>query len=199
MLFKKKTRFEITDGLIKEEIKDEGTVLVKLNIRYPEIRCKERDPLSHNAVGFYKRVAENLAYYGKSELLDSARTEKEQSTDSFMPYSVCMRYDVTYLSDEYLSVLLHISVSDGRRTPQTEKKAQVWERKFGTKCKPTYFMSKKELEKRLLDQGIEGMKARSLPDNFILRERGYEFLLENGKEIILRYTEEDEKLLTRAN
>ncbi len=198
MLFKKKTRFEITDGLIKEEIKDESTVLVKLNIRYPEIRCKERDPLSHNAVGFYKRVAENLAYYGKSELLTVARTEKEQSADSFMPYSVCMRYDVTYLSDEYLSVLLHISVSDGNCTPQTEKKAQVWERKFGTKCKPTYFMSKKELEKRLLDQGLEDMKARSLPDNFILRERGYEFLLENGKEIILRYTEEDEKLLSKT-
>ncbi len=197
MLFKKKTRFEIADGLIKEEITDGNVALVRLNIKYPDIKCKERDPLSHNAVGFYKRVAENLAYYAKSDLLAAARTERTKNADTFMPYSVCMRYGVTYLSDEYLSILLEISVSDGAGIPMTEKKAQVWERKFGTKCKPTYFMSKAELDKRISDILPSEYKSRPCTDNFILRERGYEFFIENGKSIVLKYEEADEKNLLK--
>ena len=93
-----------------------------------------------------------------------------------------MKYEITRLDEKYLSVITDLSVCDGVNPPSTERKTQVWERDFGTKCKAHYFMPKKDLLK-LLSEALEKDKFKKTDTElFVLRDGALEFFLrEDGK------------------
>lgn len=179
MLFTKKTRFSIGEKQIKEELKSpEGVTALKINIRYPEIKCQTRDPLSVNAAPFYKRVAEGFAEYAKNELASIAFVASK--TEGFAPYSAVMTYEKCFEDDRYISFYIDISVSDGIEAPITERKTQVWERKFGTKCRFLDFF-----EPKAVKDIFEGIDKRAVDrELFVMRDGGLEFFVrkDNGYE-----------------
>ncbi len=182
MLLTKKKSLCIEDSVIKREVTDEGICLVKINLRYPEIVCGKKDCLQLFARDFYKSLAESFEKYAANELLKKAKAAYSADPNSFNAFSALMKYEITRLDEKFLSVVTDISVCDGINPPSIERKTQVWERSFGTKCKAHYFMPKKELLKALSDVlGKDGLK-RLDPELFVLRDGNMEFFLrEEGK------------------
>ncbi len=173
MLFSKKKRFSISDKLIKEDISTEnGDILIKVNLRYPEIACTEKDPLGHNAVGFYKRIAESFLHSVKQDMAKIA-SERKKMDESFVPFSAVMRWTKTFENEDFLSFVIEFSVWDGKSSQSVERKTQVWERKFGTKCKSTYFFESKQLKEEFAN--LYGEKTRFDKELFALCEDGFEF------------------------
>lgn len=180
MLFTKKIKFSLIEKQIKEEIlSEDGKPLLKLNLKYPEIQCPKKDPLRKNALPFYQRLAEGLLHYAKNDFLKSAKRAFEGS-ESFMPFSVVMRWTKTHESEKYLSILIEISFSDGKSEPMYERKTQIWERKFGTKCRFSDFFDTKNIP-HLIDTYIGSEhKKRFERDTFTLNEDRFEFFIRDG-------------------
>jgi hypothetical protein len=180
MLFSKKKRFSISDKLIKEDISTEnGDILIKVNLRYPEIVCADKDPLSRNAVGFYKRIAEGFLHSVKQDMVKIA-SERKKNDGSFVPFSAVMRWTKTFENEDFLSFVIEFSVWDGKSSQSVERKTQVWERKFGTKCRSSYFFEPKKLKEEFAN--LYGEKTKFDKDLFALCEDGFEFYTkgENG-------------------
>ena len=172
MLFNKKNRFSISEKQIKEEIKSpEGIIALRLNLRYPELKCPARDPLSVNAVPFYKRIAEGFADYARHELAPVAFAASK--SEGFAPYSAVMTYEKCFDDEKYLSFFIDVSVSDGIEPPRIERKTQVWERKFGTKCRFVDFFEPKDA--CTIFEGVE--KRAADRELFVMREGGLEFFI----------------------
>ena len=182
MLLTKKKSFCIDDAVIKREVTDEGICLVKINLRYPEIVCGKKDCLQLFARDFYKNLAESFEKYAANELLKKAKAAYSADPNSFNAFSALMKYEITRLDEKFLSVVTDISVCDGINPPCIERKTQVWERSFGTKCKAHYFMPKKELLKGLSSLlSRDELKKLDL-ELFVLRDGNMEFFLrEEGK------------------
>ena len=133
VLFTKKNKFEILDSQIKEELKaPDESVILRLNLRYPEIHCQKKDPLYANAKDLYPRLAKSLEEYGKTELYQKALRAYNSDKEDFLPYALVMRWENTFIDKDYLSILLDISVSYGNDSPSIERKTQVWDRKNKT-------------------------------------------------------------------
>ncbi len=187
MLFTKKTKFSLIERQIKEDLlSDSGTILLKLNIKYPEIQCSKKDPLRKNAFEFYKRLAAGLEHYAKNDMLKAAKKTESISVEGFIPYAVVMRWENTYESEKYLSILIEISISDGQNDPFFERKTQIWERKFGTKCRFSDFFDTKDTQ-RIVDNYIGSEnKKRFERDIFTLNENGFEFYIRERNKYISR-------------
>lgn len=174
MLLTKKTKFSLSEAQIKEDIlSDSGDLLLKINIRYPEIKCAKNDPLAKYAKGFYADIASSLAGFARKELVKTAINAYNADKGAFLPYAAVMRYEVTLENNDHLSVLLDISVSDGINRPSVERKTQVWERKNGTKCRYSDFVLKEDITALV----PEGMKKRIDFGLFVLRVSGIEFFI----------------------
>lgn len=188
MLFTKKMRFSIGEKQVKEELKSpEGVTALKINIRYPEIKCPPRDPLSVNAAPFYRRIAEGFAEYARSEL--AAIAFAASKTEGFSPYSAVMTYEKCFEDDRYISFCTDISVSDGIEAPITERKTQVWERRFGTKCRFIDFFEPKAVkeifesfDKRAVDRELFVMRDGCL-EFFVKKDNGYESVFASFEKI----------------
>lgn len=187
MLFSKKTRFSVCEKQIKEDILSEsGTIVLKLNLKYPNITCPKRDPLLQNAAPFYPRLAEGFAYYARADLKKAALAAFNASPESFTPFSAVMRWEKTFEDERYISFLIDILVSDGALPPITERKTQVWERKFGTKCKIGQFFNKKDVDNIINDYIGDENKKRFERELFTLSQDGLVFYLrtKNGFDAI---------------
>ncbi len=182
MLFTKKTRFSIEEKHIKEEtLSNDGKTLVRLNLRYPAIVCSKRDCLSQYAVPFYEKTAQAFAEYARTGLKESAVKVLSAHEEGFRPFSAVMRFEKTYESDSYLSILLDMSVSNGVDAPVTERLTQVWDRKNGRLCKLTDFIDRKSLSLRM-SESTGGKKHKSLGgDIFVLREKFVEVFFRDGE------------------
>ncbi len=168
MLFTKKSTLSVEEKQIKQEVKNQaGQTVLKINLRYPEIKCGKRDPLSVNAAPFYKRLAEGFLHYAKTELAGVA--ELACKSADFAPYSAVMSYEQCQCDGEYISFYVDIAVSDGVNPPITERKTQVWERKFGTKCRFCDFFRPADA-----NSIFEGFDKRAI-DRELFVKRGEEF------------------------
>lgn len=177
MLLTKKMKFSMTDSQIKEDIlSKDGDLLLKINIKYPDIKCAKNDPLAKYAKGFYADIATSFHAFAKNELSKLAYNAYNTDKSIFLPYAAVMRYEVTLENSDYLSVLLDISVSDGIKSPSIERKTQVWERKNGTKCRYTDFFPKKYVDELFSNQ----TNKHNDYNLFVLTECGIEFFVQNG-------------------
>lgn len=175
MLFTKKKRFAVVDKLIKEDVLDSnGDTLIKINVRYPEIQCNERDPLNHNAVKFYKRIAEAFVHSAKHDMAKTAEERKKVDSE-FLPFSAVMRWTKTFENEEFLGFVIEFSVWDGKGKQSIERKTQIWERKFGTKCRFNYFF-----ESKILKEFFGNEKKGFDKELFSLCENGFEFYLKGN-------------------
>ena len=182
MLLTKKKSFCIEDAVIKREVTDEGICLVRINLRYPQISCGKKDCMQLFAKELYKNIAESFETYAANELSKKAKEAYVANPDGFLPFSALMKYEITRLDEKFLSVITDISVCDGINPPSIERKTQVWERSFGTKCKAHYFMPKKELLKGLSSLLSKDELKRLDLELFVLRDENLEFFLrEDGK------------------
>ena len=174
MLLTRKTIFSVCEAQIKEDVfSDDKSLLLKINLKYPNIRCNKNDPLNSFAVPFYKKLADGFWHFAKSELPLSAKESYTISRDTFLPFAAVMKYEVTAENAEYLSIMTDISISDGKSIPSTERKTQVWDRKSGLLCRYTDFITAektKELQKKKL----------SKYDLFVLRNDKIEIFLRDG-------------------
>lgn len=181
MLLTKKKSFCIEEATIKREVTDGEICLVKINLRYPEIVCGKKDCMQLFAKDFYKNIAESFEKYAADELSKKAKELYNANPEGFAPFSALMKYEITRLDEKFLSVITDISVCDGVNPPGIERKTQVWERNFGTKCKAHYFMPKKEMFKKLSEL-LEKDELKKIDlEIFALRDDSLDFFLrENG-------------------
>lgn len=178
MLLTKKNKFTVDEGRIKEDVlSPEGKLLLKINLRYPDIKCRPRDAMAAYAKDFYLKLAVSFADYAKNELLKCAQSAYLLSPESFLPFSALMKYSITHEDESFLSIVQDISVSDGRSVPAVDRKTQVWEREYGTKCRLSYFVSKKETDEFIKENLKEEHKKRFERELFALRDGGLEFYL----------------------
>ncbi len=176
MLLTKKTKFSVSESQLKENVMSpDGVLLIKMNFRYPDIKCNKKDPLEKYAKRFYENIVSAFSDFVKKELSAIALSAYKSKPEQFLPYSALIRFEKTFLDENYLSMLLDISVSDGFNPPRLERKTQVWERKYGTKCRCSYFISKKQLESFV----PEDDKKRIDRELFVLRDNGLEFFIRN--------------------
>lgn len=177
MLLTKKNKFLITEAQIKEDLlAQNGDVLLKINIKYPDIRCGKNDPLNNYAVGFYNNLAKSFSNLAKTELLAAANTAYTANADTFLPYAAVIKYEMTLQNADFLSVITDISVSDGVSTPSLERKTQVWDRKNGTLCRMSDFIAKEKTEELIKKYG-KTIKRNEL---FVLRDNNIEMFVANG-------------------
>ncbi len=181
MLLTKKKSLCIEEATVKREVQDGEICLVKINLRYPRLDCGKKDSMLLFAKDFYKNLAEAFENYAVDELSKKAKEVYNANPEEFVPFSALMKYEVTRLDEKFLSVITDISVCDGVNPPSIERKTQVWERDFGTKCKAQYFMPKKEIQKMLTEAlGKDESKKIDL-ELFVMRKENLEFFLrENG-------------------
>lgn len=179
MIFALKSRESVTEKQVKEEIKDKnGRVILKINLKFPEIKVKKKDPLMYNAAPFYQRTAENFLFFLKNDFLKLAFDASEK--EDFAPYGACMNWKKFYEDERFLSIVLKISLFDGKATVGNEILCQTWEKKFGLKCPFSYFFkkgAKKEIEKTLFKEKNEKISS----DLFTLAENGFVFFVSDGK------------------
>lgn len=183
MLFVKKERLILGEACIKEELSDsEGVILLKINLKCPEINAKKREPLSVFAKNFYSDLINSFAEYAKTELLKAAREKYSESTEGFLPFAAVMNYRVTRFDERFLSVVIDISVSDGAGNISHERKTQVWERSFGTKCRHTCLINDKVLDEYLLQSFSKKEIKRIDRELFALTDNGFELYIRRGSE-----------------
>lgn len=182
MLLKKKKRFSITEGQIKEELlSPDGRLLVRVNIKYPNIDCEKGDPLSIFAKDFYKDLAESLLQNAKNGIYSSSLEVLNSSPEGFLPFAVLMRYEITLENQDFLSIVTDISISDGKENKTAARTTQVWERAFGTKCPISYFLTKQELKE--LKSSLEpSIKKHFNPSLFALNGEDVVFYADFGGE-----------------
>lgn len=187
MLLTKKNKFALGEAHVKEELcGEDGAVLLKINLKCPEIECKKGDSLAVFARDFYKNFINAFAEYAKTELFKAALAAYKGAPQEFLPYSALMTYEVTYLDERFLSVVTDISVYDGIKGIGRERKTQVWEREYGTKCKISYFLSKNKLDE--IKKSLTRKQKRNADfELFALTEKGIELYLrsEDGYEKII--------------
>ena len=154
MLFTKKNRIYAEDQQTKEEIKNpEGDVLLKINLRFPNIRCPRNHPLEKDAVKFYKKLREGFEGFCKTELLTIAKEARKTNPEGFTPFSALSKWENTFENDKFISLVLDFSVSDGNSKPDTERKTQIWEKETGRLCSFSYFFQSDQ-EKKVLSMEI---------------------------------------------
>ncbi len=182
MLFTKRKRFEITEKQIKEDLLSENKATVlKINLRYPHIECPKGDKLCINAKPLYEKIAKNFAEYAKTELYKKALDLYNADPNGFLPLSAVMVWENTFLSEDYLSVLLDISVSDSKGNKSLQRKTQVWDRKRGTKCSFNDFITSDKLKELKKSQALQEKGGFFHKDLFVLRENTIEFfVMKNG-------------------
>ncbi len=172
MLFTKKKVFSLTEKQIKKDIlSPDGEVILKINLRYPQLNCPKGDPLLQNAAPFYERFAESLLYYAERDLKEEALKNKGSE-----PHSVYLRWESPFCDEKYLSVLLEVGISLGDGQLKCQRKAQVWERKFGTKCTLNEFFTKerqRELKREMKEKYGDGFDIQL----FLKDSDGYSFYI----------------------
>lgn len=186
MLLTRKNKFLLTEAQIKEDITSKsGDILLKINLKYPDIRCGKSDPLSKYAVGFYKNLAKCFESFAKNELLAAANAAYNTNKDTFLPFAAVMKYEITLQNADFLSVITDISVSDGADSPSLERKTQVWDRKSGMLCRLSDFVSKEKIEEWIQKYGksIKHSELFALRENkielFVSNSNGYTIISEN--------------------
>ena len=181
LILTKKKELRIEEATVKKDVFEGDICLLRINLRYPDIVCGKKDPLLTFACGLYKNIASAFLQYAESEIFKRAREAYIADSGAFAPFAAIMKYEITRCDGEFLSVILDMSVGDGRNNLTVERKTQVWERAFGTKCKSDYFMPKKEIESALA-KSLERDEIKRLDyELFALRDKGLEFFLrENG-------------------
>jgi hypothetical protein len=177
MLLTKKKSFCIEEATVKREVTDGENCLVRINLRYPDLVCGKKDCMQLFAKDFYKNIADAFEKYATDELVKKAKTAYAEDPEGFKPFSALMKYEVTRLDEKFLSVMTDISVCDGKNPPSVERKTQVWERDFGTKCKAHYFMPKKDILLRLSEALEKDDMKRTDLELFVLRQDSLEFFL----------------------
>lgn len=193
MLFAKKNRFFIEEGHIKEDLTDnDGIVMVKINIRYPDIKCGKRDKMAVFAKDFYKEAADAFKKSAIDELLPAAQAAYKSNQNEFVPFAAVMKYEITLENKAFLSVIQDITVSDGKCNLINKKKTQVWEREYGTKCKLSYFLNKKEV-KELIKEHFDNEKSFD-KELFVMRDDGYEFFISQGDGYISKVVKIPQKI-----
>lgn len=194
MLFSKKKKFEITEKQIKEEIRSpDGAVILKINLKYPQIDCPKNDKMKVHAKPLYEKIAIGFSEYAKTELSKKALDTYNAEPNGFSPFSAVMCWESTYLDESYLSILLDISVSDSKGNRSLQRKTQVWDRKSGLKCDCLDFISAHRLKeiKKANAKGESGGFFHK--DLFVLRDGKIEFfIMKDGGYIPLSVSQKDE-------
>ncbi len=186
MLFNKK-QFMITEKQIKEDIKNrDGEILIKLNLRYPEIKCPKNHPMSKFACKFYSELPKTFVQYAKGELLSAAQTVYAGKREDFTPFSVLMKWENTFENTNYLSIVVDFLVCDGINPPFLERKTQIWNKVSGLKCRFDDLIRRdkfKEAISKILDKD---QIRRLNKDLFVLRENSIDFYMieKNGYKTI---------------
>ncbi len=182
MLFTKRKRFEITEKQIKEElISQNGSTVLKINLKYPQIECPKGDKMSINAKPLYEKIANSFAEYAKTELYKKALDLYNADPNNFSPLSAVMVWENTFLNESYLSILLDISISDSHGNKSLQRKTQVWDRIKGLKCSYHDFITPDSLKELKKSNALTEDRGFFHKDLFVLRENTIEFyVMKNG-------------------
>jgi len=188
MLFNKKNRFSVTEKQIKEELRSpDNSPILRINLRFPQINCSKKDPMYKTAGILYQRVADEFLKYAKSVLYNIALSAYSQNPADFVPFAALINWENTYEDSKNLSVMLNISVSDGKSPPNAELKTQVWQRDNGKKCRLQDFIPKSLLP--LLADDYPSLTKKSYrEDNFVLRQNGIEVFNADNTAVLVPYS-----------
>lgn len=160
MLFTKKKQFSLTEKQIKQEMSNpEGKAVLRINLRYPCLQCPKNHKLALTAEPFYNKLAEGFKEYAENELLKLATAAEKQSPEDFLPFSALMRFENTFETEKYLSILLDVSVSNGKEEPKTERTTQVWDKTTGLKLGFEDFLTSRSVNELLNSKDKETKKA----------------------------------------
>ncbi len=178
MLFTKRKQFRLLNEQIKEEIASpNGEVVLKINLRYPKIQCPKGDKMAVYAKPLYEKIALGLCQYAKTELYKKALETYSAQPQGFAPFSAVMSWENTYIDENYLSVLLDISIGNSNGIASTQKKTQVWDRKSGVMCTANDFLSADALKELKRDCAKKDEGVCFHKELFLLREGTIQFLL----------------------
>ena len=180
MLFSKKEKLVISDNFIKKDLLSDGKPVVKINIHAPTLKsAAKRDMLLKHAAPFYDSIFKTFASYAETELYEAAKKACTNQED-LKPYAAVMNWELTYLSANYLSVYIDISVTDGFEGDR-RRRTQVWNRSNGQRCVLSDFLT--ENSKDYIKNAVCGTDVnRFNSDLFVLRDDAIEFFIssENG-------------------
>lgn len=126
---------EISTRLIKDTIKDNGTELIRVNLKYPFLVG------DYNKINtFYEKLVNNYYKYLSKELYKRAQIEYQKEYQKaeepkkkyyFNPYSATINYSVTHCDEEKLSIIFNIQLFSGRVLIFYRRIAQVWNYQSG--------------------------------------------------------------------
>lgn len=185
MLFTQKSRECAESKHIKEDVRDkDGRIILKINVKYPEIKLKKKDTLMRNAAPFYVRTAENFLFFLRNDFAKLAL--KASESENFVPFGACMNWKKYFEDDRFVSFALKISLFDGKNPVNNEILCQTWERKFGLKCPFSYFFGK-DAKKEIIKKYFPESKEKISFDRFVLCENGFVFFISKGNGYIEKF------------
>ena len=178
MLFTKRNELTVAEGLIKQDVTlPDGATAVRVNLKYPDFKCKKANKLSLFAIPFYKSVVNAVLEYSKGDFKKAALTAYTERKESFLPYSAVMRWENAFENSEYISIILEICFSYGEKR-SNEKSFQVWSKRDGKKCPYSDFITKEKLKEIKSTLPKEEQKLFNKSD-FVLRDGCLEFYIKS--------------------
>ncbi len=120
------------DSLLKKEIKgvfpEEGEILVKYNISYPE--TEQKNGFSKIFNGFYSMLSKRFESFAKTRLYKEALRYRQLEED-FQPFGAVLRYVCAYCDENVLSIVTDAYVYCGGEKTETKRMSQNWDIKTG--------------------------------------------------------------------
>lgn len=120
------------DSLLKKEIKgvfpEEGEILVKYNISYPEIESK--NSFGKVFCGFYSMMAKRFESFAKTRLYREALRYR-QLENEFRPFGAVLRYVCAFSDENVISIVTDAYVYCGGDKTESKRLSQNWDMKTG--------------------------------------------------------------------
>ncbi len=181
MLFTKRNELTVAEGQIKQDVFfADGTAAVRVNLKFPDFKCKKANKLSLFAAPFYKSVSNAILEYSENDFKKAAFKNYSESKESFIPYSAVMHWENSFESTEYISIILEVSFSYGDKKSK-ERSFQVWSKRDGKKCLYTDFLTKDKI-KEITSKLQKDQLKRFNKNAFALRDGYLEFFIKNSED-----------------
>ncbi len=104
---------EVKDTITKERITHRGKALLDINLHYPEFVC-ENDEVSKKLNDYYAQAQREFSVFCKTRYAKVLISEREAGKSDLKKSGAVMNWYISYMNDSVLSILLDISIFDGK-------------------------------------------------------------------------------------
>lgn len=133
---------KVKENSLESELKYNETVVLKYNIKYPEIISSNYEVGKNIFNKYNKNNAINIKKYCETILFEEAKKIYDYNKEHNYPimvYEVIVKYEITYNNEYIISLYIDDYRFTGGAHGNTIRTSQNWDLRYGTKIPLSYF------------------------------------------------------------